>query len=267
MSRGAETRTQILPSSEPKGIDFLGPAYDYSENIVPPRWINVRKEGSFDAVADGIKGVGYYMDTIAFGESSNFLTASLSDKFIRYGVNYFMKNGAKCSNGADAWTYMELIPKGDAFGAKVNQAIRDIGVAPLRGLAPGVIEDAKRAMNPKPLLKSLMGSGYARCEKVRQRVGDELGNIKNTEGGSYIDDPTTVEMIGNKPYQTKWVVTEYIDKAAYDAEPKTMNPDGTPITQAPAVQEGFQMHQNMGFLTAVAIALGLANLWIYKRRY
>ncbi len=260
---GAETRTQVLPSSDPKGIGFLGPNYDYQDMLIAPQAIGVRREGSLGAVLDGVRGVGYYVDTIAFGQSGGGLTRGMP--FQRYGVNYFIKNGAKCSNGADAYTYMELIPRGDAFGENIRKAIAGIGMAELRGLAPGVIEDAKRATDPKALIKSLTGSGYAQCEKVTKLVGDEFGRIQSPKGDPWVEDPSTVQYVGGRSYQTRWVVKNLIDKAAYDAEPKTLNPDGTPITQTP-VQEGFQAHQNIGYLALVAALLGLANIWIYKRR-
>lgn len=265
MATGAETRSQILPSSDPKGIGFLGPNYDYADNLIAPRAIGVRKEGSLGAVLDGIRGVGYYVDTIAFGQSGGGLTRGLP--FQRYGVNYFLKNGAKCSNGADAYTYMELIPRGDAFGENVRRAVSDIGLAELRGLAPGVIEDAKRATDPKALLGSLMGSGYARCELVTKPVGDEFGRIQSANGDPWVEDISTVQNVGGKSYQTRWVVKENIDKAAFDAEPKTLNPDGTPITESP-IEEGFEgKHKNISYLALTAVLLGLMNICAYKYRY
>ena len=207
---GAETRAQILPSFDPKGIGFLGPNYDYQDMLIPPQVIGVRKEGSLSAVLAGIKGVGYYVDTIAFGESGGSLTQGMP--FQRYGVNYFIKNGAQCSNGADAYTYMELIPRGDAFGENVRKAVAGIGLAEMRGLAPGVIEDAKRAMDPSALLKPLTGSGYASCELVTKPVGDEFGRIQSPQGDPWVDDPSTVQFLGGRSYQSRYVIKEFINK-------------------------------------------------------
>lgn len=269
---GAESRSQILPNPDPKGLGFLGPDYDYSDQLIQPRAIGVRKEGSLSAVIDGIRGVGYYVDTIAFGQSGGGLTKNLP--FQRYGVNYFIKNGIKCSNGADAYTYMELIPRGDAFGENVRRAVADIGMAELRGLAPGVIEDAKRATNPFALIGALTGSGYARCELVRRPVGDEFGRIQGPKGQPWVEDLSTVESMGGRSFQTRWIVKDQINKAVFDAERKefddnneTLNPDGTPITQTP-VSEGFKdERQNIGSLTLILVLVGLANILIYKKRY
>ena len=269
---GAESRTQILPSSEPRGIGFLGPDYDYADRLIPPNAIGVRKEGSLRAVVDGIRGVGYYVDTIAFGQSGGGLTRGLP--FQRYGVNYFVKNGAKCSNGADAYTYMELIPKGDAFGENVRKAVQGIGLAELRGLAPGVIEDVKAATDVRPLMKALMGSGYARCELVTKPVGDELGRIQSPEGKPWTDEPSTVQYVNGRSFQTRWVVKDSISKSEYDDEMKKfkennglLNPDGTSIETAPteAFMNGGQSI-GPGYLALIAALLGLANMWAYQRR-
>jgi hypothetical protein len=266
--QGAETRAQILPSTEPKGIGFFGPAYDYADNLVQPQFVGVRKEGSMSAVLDGIKGVAYYIDTIAFGQSSGGLTRSLSDKLLPYGVNYFVKNGVKCSNGADAYTYMELIPRGDALGENVKSAISGIGLAQLRGLAPGVIEDAKAATDVRPLMKAVTGGAYARCEKVTKPVGDALGNIADLRVKPpvfWVDEPSTVEYVRGRPLQTKWVIQDYISKSEFDAEPKTLNPDGTSIQTSPEPFVGSQ-GLSTSHLVFIAALLGLANMWAYRSR-
>lgn len=261
---GAETRAKILPSSDAKGLGFLGPSYDYSDELVQPAALGVRREGSMGAVIAGVKGVGYYVDTIGFGESSNPLTRGM--KFQRYGVNYFLRTGALCSNGAEAWSYMELIPKGDAFGKNVQKAIAGIGLAQLRGLAPGIIEDAKAAMDPRPLFKSLFGSGYPVCKKVTKPVGDELGRIADASGNYWVDEPSTVFYQGGRAYQTKWVVDRMVDKEEYDKEEPTLNPDGTPMQEKPA--EGFQGRQGLSTtsLAFIAALLAIGNIWAWPAK-
>lgn len=262
---GAETRASILPTEEPKGVGFLGPDYNYADQIVPPQAIGVRREGTFSAVMDGIRGVSYYIDTIGFGESSNFLTRDLP--FIRYGTNYFLKTGMKCSNGADMWQYMELIPRGDAFGEKVRQAVAGIGIAELRGLAPGMIEDTKAAMDPSPIMKAMMGSGYPQCKLVTLPVGDELGRIQGEKGDPWVDDKQSVFYRGGRAYQTKWILDKMVDKKTFDATKKTMNPDGTPANQKVPIRETFT-DEGAGaaaarkrWLLYIAGAFVLGNIW------
>lgn len=56
----------------------------------------------------------------------------------------------------------------------------------LRGLAPGMLEDAKDALNPMPLLQATFGSAYPKCTQVSLPVGDISGKIKSENGDEWI---------------------------------------------------------------------------------
>lgn len=285
---GAESRGNLLPTAMPSqqsAFGTLGPNYDYASELVLPGDIGVRRAGTLSAVIDGIKGVNYYMDAIAFGQSSNPMTRGMP--FQRYGINYFIKTGTQCSNGADMYSYIDLIPKGDALGKNFQRGMKSVGFdTELRGLAPGIIEDAKAGMDPVALMKPLFGTGYSHCKKITKRVGDEAGRIKDSEGNSWVDDPRTVEYIGGLPYQTKWVRDRDIDAEEWSNEPKTMNPDGSPV------QESFIGYTDKGYtnfvgesfinfqkpdkfldemsltqLLKIASILLIANIAVYKYRY
>lgn len=263
---GADKRGNMLPTGIPGGeknaIGFLGPNYNYADELILPGEVGVRRGGSFGDVMGAIGGVNYYIDTIAFGQSSNRMTAGLP--FTRYGINYFIKTGAKCSNGADAWDYVELIPKGDALGKNFQKGMKSVGFdVELRGLAPGIIEDTKAGLNPAPIMKALFGTGYAQCKKITRRVGDERGRIASAEGEPWTDDPTTIEWRGGLPYQTKWVKDKDVDAATWEAEVKTMNPDGTPIQET---LEGFLDYPLPTLMKILAIAVA-ANFAAYSYRY
>ena len=290
MSIGAEKRSVILPTDEPKGIGFLGPDYDYSEELIRPRALGVRRDDTLGSVFNAVKGVAYYMDTIAFGNASSGLTAGLP--FKRYGTNYFIKTGAKCSNGADMWHYMELIPKGDALGANMNLAMREMGLTTLQGLAPGAVEDIKAATNLGPALKSLFGTGYPVCKLVNLPVGDESRTIQNPQTGEpWVDDQNAVKNcvptqngwvnIGNYSYpsnrnganyvracQTKWVLDRMVTKKEWDADQKTYNPDGTPATQSFKGTESFTDFEGLPnkWLLIALLGVTVANFWAYSRR-
>jgi hypothetical protein len=286
MSGGAEKRASILPTKEPKGIGFLGPDYQFDEELIKPRDIGVRRDDSLDSVFDAVQGVAYYMDTIAFGEASTPLTSG--KRFKKYGTNYFLNTGSRCSNGADMWHYMELIPKGDAIGETIKEAMAGIGLAPLRGLAPGAIEDVKGAVNLDPAMKSIFGKGYPKCVLATLPVGDEDKNIKNNKTkNSWVDDPTSVKdcalwpngwnitgpYSGVKPgsgrtnrraCQTKWVLEKLVDKKEWDADKKTRNRDGTPIKET---TEGFDdSGMPNRWLLLMLGAVTAANFWAYSRR-
>lgn len=222
---GTETRSQILPTQQPQDTGFILPPYDFAGAIIPPNDINVRRGDSLESVMNAAKGVAYYADVIGFGESSSSLTQGMP--FQRYGTNFFIQTGMKCSNGADMWQYLEGIPKGDALGSRISTTLRNMGYPQLRGLAPGMMEDTKDALNARPLLQAAFGNVYPVCKKVTLPVGDELGRIR---------DPVTREqwVFGDvqdqkgRPVQTRWVQDtnpdgspKFISKEAYDKTPKT----------------------------------------------
>jgi len=266
---GADKRGNILPTGDPSvgqgGFGVLGPDYDYADELAVPGAIGVRRGGSFGAIMDSVKGMNYYMDTIGFGQSSNFMTKGMP--FQHYGINYFIKTGQKCSNGADAWDYIELIPKGDAFGKNVQKGLKSIGYSTeFRGFAPGLLEDVKKGVNPLPLMKAMFGAGYAECKKVTKVVGDERGRIQNADGEPWVDNPKTIQWIGGRPYQTKWMKTRDIDAAMWSNTPKIMNPDGTPARQSDGFRN-FLDDMSMPHLLGLLGAVVTANLIVYKIRY
>jgi hypothetical protein len=78
-----------------------------------------------------------------------------------------------------------------------------MGLPGLRGLGPGAVEDAQNALDPRPILGAVFGSGYPDCEEVIRRVGDQFNRIRNpVTGKSYVENPGTV-FDGN--LQKRWV--------------------------------------------------------------
>jgi hypothetical protein len=242
--QGSEKRTSILPSMIPSGIGFFGSPYNPADAMMTPSQIGVRVGDSMDDVINAVKGVGFYADQIGFGAPSTALTQGMPLKPL--GVNYFLKTGVTCSNGAEMWQYVKGIPEGDALGTKLKTAMEDMGLPPLKGLAPGMIEDAENALNPSPLLNALFGSGYPQCKQVTLQVGDAYGRIADPDTGeNWISDPETAKNTGNGFVQTRWVQdTDRANKPInltrdeWVDTPKTYNPDGTPIVTK--TQEAFQ---------------------------
>jgi hypothetical protein len=245
---GRDNRSSILPAKDtsPK---LMAPSYDINDQIPTPYEIGVRRDGSLDGAVNAMKGMAYYVDTIGFGESSSKLSKGLSKPVQKFGINYFMPTGARCSNGADMWMFVETIPKGDALGKSAQNAMKQLGLPELRGLAPGIIEDAKSALDPRPLMGSLFGSGYPKCELKEQQVGDPNGQVYSKKGDAFVYDPQSVYYNADGvPFQKKWVQMMNGDdpvlltKNQYDAERKIYNRDGTPIkppSGSGAGSEGF----------------------------
>ena len=252
--QGSENRSSILPSMVPSGIGFFGSPYNPADAMLTPPQIGVKVGDSMEDVINSVKGVGFYTDQIGFGGPSTGLTKGMPLKPL--GVNYFMKTGSKCSNGADMWHYMKGIPEGDALGEKIKKSMAEMGLPALKGLAPGMIEDAENALNPGPLINALFGSGYPQCKQVSLQVGDSYGHIQDPDTGEvWIADPNTAIKSGDGYVQTRWI--QDTDNAGnpinssrdqWVSAPKAFNPDGTPI------KEGFENMITKPY-TIVAVAL------------
>jgi hypothetical protein len=253
--QGSEKRTSILPSMVPSGIGFFGSSYSPADAMLTPPQIGVSVGDSMDDVINAVKGVGFYADQIGFGAPSTGLTAGMPLKPL--GVNYFMKTGQTCSNGAEMWQYMQGITQGDALGEKIKMVMAEMGLPPLQGLAPGMIEDAENALNPAPLMNSLFGSGYPQCKQVTLSVGDAYGRIADPDTGEvWIADPDSAVNTGNGYVQTKWVQDTdsqgnpvNLSRDQWASAPKTFNPDGTPVQT-----EGFE---NLITKPATVITIGV----------
>jgi hypothetical protein len=246
--QGNETRSTMLPTEAPSGLGFFGTPYSPADSLKTPAQLGVKTGDSLGDVVNAVKGVAFYTDTIGFGESSTPLSAGMGLQPL--GINYFMKTGQRCSNGADMYDYFQGIPEGTALGTKAANALKEMGLPGLRGLAPAMLEDTEKALNPEPLLAALFGSGYPQCKLVTRQVGDLYGKIRDTDGTVWIEDPdSAVKGSDGLYYQTRWILDKNIDKATWEAEPKTYNPDGTPKKK-----EGFVTGES-GVTAAAAVAV------------
>ena len=262
--QGSEARSTILPSMVPSGIGFFGSPYSPADAMMTPGQIGVRVGNSMSDVISAVKGVGFYADQIGFGAPSTGLTQGMPLKPL--GVNYFMKTGMTCSNGAVMWHYMQGITQGDALGEKMKKAIAEMGLPPLQGLAPGMIEDAENALNPGPLLNSLFGTGYPQCRQVNMPVGDAYNRIQDSDTGqNWIGDQTGLSWQGGVPMQTRWVQDKdtngnpiNLSRDDWIAAPKTFQKDGTPM---PATKK--EAFQNALTRPSTMIAVGILCLLAY----
>lgn len=259
--QGSENRTSILPNMIPEGIGFFGSPYKPANAMMTPPQIGVQVGDSMGDVINAVKGVGFYTDQIGFGAPSTGLTQGMPLKPL--GVNYFIKTGLTCSNGTEMWQYMQGITQGDALGEKLKMTMAEMGLPPLKGLAPGMIEDAENALNPGPLMNAIFGSGYPQCKRVTLPVGDAYGRIMDPDTNEdWIGDSTGLQQApdGNGYIQTRWVQDTdrlgnpiNLTREQWVTAQKTFNSDGTPINQ----KEGFE-----NFITkpATVITVGVLCL-------
>jgi hypothetical protein len=248
----------------PSGIGFFGSPYSPADAMMTPGQIGVTVGNSMSDVVNAVKGVGFYTDQIGFGAPSTGLTQGMPLKPL--GVNYFIKTGMTCSNGAEMWHYMQGITQGDALGKKMAKVMDEMGLPPLKGLAPGMIEDAKNALNPAPLMNSLFGSGYPQCKQVTLPVGDAYNRIQDADTGeNWVGDRTGLRYEGGVPVQTRWVQDTdssgnpiNLSRDQWAAAPKTFQKDGTPVPAAK--KEAFQ---NLLSSPVTMVTVGMLCLLAY----
>jgi len=207
---------------------LLGPKYSFADELSTPSELGIGRDGSFSGIMRAVAGVNYYVDAIGFGEATGLAKMSGMDQ-VPLGIQYFMKTGATCSNGADMYEYVSTIPKG--LPGRVGSEVQKTMGVQFRGLAPGIVEDAAGALNPLPLFQSVIGSGYAQCKKVTLPVGDLKGQVRSGFDPSnvWVTDPYKV--VNGAPSQTRWVMDKYITQEEYDAAPKTEKPGVLPNTE------------------------------------
>ena len=219
---------------------YFGPDYSVADNILLPGAIGVRQESSFEAIFDAVGGVNYYIDTVAFGGPTFFDSQNLQPA----GIRYFLNTEMRCSNGATMSEYLDGITRGDLLGETVKDALASAGLPGLRGLAPGILENARDALDPRPLFDAVTASSYPVCQQVQCPVGDSYGAIRNANDPDptkkYIVDPVTYDANG-MPTQTRWVQAYDSDgdrisvtKDEFAAAPKCFNADGSYMTTPPA---------------------------------
>jgi hypothetical protein len=201
---GNDKRASVLPTSTASGPGFLGPDYNPADEMSAPAQIGVKRGDSLESVVGAVKGVVYYTDMIGFGSSSTAFTNGMPG-LKPLGVNYFLRTGATCSNGADMWEYVETIPNGSALGSNIQNAIADMGLPQLRGMAPGILEDAKAALDPSPILNAVAGSGYPQCRLMKLPVGDFDGRITNRDGKLLVDPNGLLKTRDGRFFQEQWI--------------------------------------------------------------
>jgi len=213
----------------------FGPEYSFADNIPLPGQIGVRTESSIGAIVDSVAGVNTYVDIIAFGGPTFFDKQNLKPM----GIRYFLDTGMRCSNGSSMSEYFDGVTKGDILGTRVKNALSSAGLPGLQGLAPGILENARDGLDPRPIISAAMGSSYPQCERVECPVGDANGSIRNpTDEKPYILDP--VQWRDGRAWQTRWVQAYdekgaplQMSKEAYANEPKCYNADGSYMENPP----------------------------------
>jgi hypothetical protein len=230
---------------------FFEPDYNLYKLIPNPIDLGLKRGGKMDYVMEAGEIAAYYGDLMTFGASTGKFTRNYAanGKFVRefnrkpiqpYGVNYVVPTGIKCHNGAQMYNYVETIPRGDALGKNMMRAVASVGLPPMRGLAPGAVEDVKEVGDVRAIANAFLGSIYPVCEKKDLPVGSPDGKIRNQEGKLIITEHKTVKMINGRPHQTRWVQAKTrrgdpitLSKEEFDKIPKSLKFNGQPVESDP----------------------------------
>ena len=247
---------------------MLGPEYSYADELKTPSELGIGRDGSFEGIMRAVSGVNYYVDSIGFGQSTGL--AKLQGKRMAQqplGIRFFTSTGAKCSNGADMYEYINTVPKG--LRGRVGDEVKKTMGVDFRGLAPGIVEDSAAALDPRPFFQAVIGSGYAQCKKVTLPIGDMEGKVQSPYTKDKNGQPVrwngegaagNFKMINGKPHQTRWVFDKYISQEEYEKVSKTEKPGTVP--------EGFSNPTNTDRVIAGALfaVLFLGTVAWFKSR-
>ena len=260
--RNKVTAAGHAKSGQSENPGFLGPKYSFADQLKSPKEIGVRSDGSVDGITDAVAGINYYTDAIAFGQKTMLNHTDMNPM----GIRYFLPTGANCSNGALMWTYIDNVPKGDLLGKRIGQAMQDMGLPGMRGLAPGILEDARDGLNPMPMFQAAIGSGYPKCKLVTKPVGDTNGRVVDPYDSNNVWIKGKVENSGNGPTQTRWVQDTdsagnplFMAQTDYENDKKMFYPDGSRIEgfENKAFWENYIDTKTLAGIVFAGLALGL----------
>jgi hypothetical protein len=218
-------------SSSTTGSFYINP-YNYADELRTPPEIGVSSGGSSEHIMNAIGGVGYYNDILGFGQKTGLNKTDMRPM----GVRYFISTGATCSNGAAMWEYIDTIPKGDILGKRVTGAMAQMGLPAMQGLASGMMEDARDALNPIPFFRAAMGSGYPKCKLVSLPVGDQDGQLRSKYDNTVEFVKGEVQYTNGVPTQSRWVQDKdgsgapiFLERVDFESAPKMFFPDGSKL--------------------------------------
>jgi hypothetical protein len=207
------------------------PEYSFSDEIAAPSDLGIRRQGSFDAIADSLTGMNYYMDTMAFGAPTG-IAQIRGGRFANtqrpLGLRFFTKTGMQCSNGAAMHEYISTIPKGDSLGKPIQKTLETMKLPAMKGLVPGILEDVKDSLNPQTLFSALESSSYPACKKVRLPVGDSQNRIRSQYDPEKLWIEGNVQWQNGIPTQERWVLDRWVTKEEWQGTEKTEGPKVPP---------------------------------------
>jgi hypothetical protein len=165
---------------------FLGPSYNYVAHIKTPGNLNMRAEGSFDALADDIGGLLAYIDTLVSGHGKLGVgtkttnpDGSFSDYPYPLGNKFFLDTAVKCKDKSGEEhvrsIYINNVPDGRI--PLVSNLDDSIAFKDFKGLLPGVLSNLSQ-IHPMQILSAFVTGSSPTCQAVTMQVIDKDNNKK-----------------------------------------------------------------------------------------
>lgn len=181
----------VKDSSASAKEKFLGPSYNYVQNIKVPSEIGMGPAGNLSQFGRDIEGLIAYTELLVSGGGKASVPKG------PMGNKFFLKTGAKCTVSADEdgnaiekpyeddrYVYINNIPSGNVpfissgVGANFTE---------FRGLVPGTLEQMNN-FNPLTMLTSLVAGLSPKCQPLTMEVVDVHNNkSKETHFVTYTD--------------------------------------------------------------------------------
>lgn len=148
--------------------------YDYSSKIKTPYDLQMRPEGSFEAIGNNISGLIAYMKVLLEGNGSGLKNLGNSQTL---GNKFFYKTNTKCIDSAtkekvDRYTYI------NNTSDTINMMGVDLRMDGMKGLIPSTMNNVSK-LNPVNLYTSITEKSTPKCKPITLDVIDTDGNCRS----------------------------------------------------------------------------------------
>ena len=166
--------------------DYLGPNYNYAQEIKGPHEIGMSSGGNFGALVNDVAGLIEYVEVLVSGSSK----AQRNPGHGPLGNKYFLKTIAQCKDIdtqklVPRSIYINNVPTGNI---PFISGLSGVDFSEFRGLIPGVITNIE-VLNPITIGEALLSGPNPDCAnitlptKLQQGTGDGLQDVAGEDSG------------------------------------------------------------------------------------
>jgi hypothetical protein len=181
--------TSILSSLTTDKTTFLGPSYNYSQQIMTPMQVGLSGEGGFTQLADDVGGMLGYIETLVSGTSNNQKNPGHGP----LGNKFFIETMGTCTASDTGeketrYIYINNVPTGNI---PLISTVAGVDFASFRGLVPGVLTNLE-VLDPASMVNALVVGAEPSCTKVDFPTIDSSGNVSSDS--HYVLDEEIIHM-------------------------------------------------------------------------